>query len=128
MLACKKGSAAFMRPRKGRHGPFPGLRDNPQAADYQGILSSAPRKGGAKGSRALRPAAAKAVAKPALPSHLAGDLVREIRDAAPFHVLCRVPAAGRLRRRAARRHHLGHPRSDEHTSELQSLMRISYAV
>src|SRR3546814_18017450 len=72
-----------------------------------------PRKGGAKGSRALRPAAAKAVAKPALPSHLAGDLVREIRDAAPFHVLCRVPAAGRLRRRAARRHHPGHPAGGE---------------
>src|SRR3546814_13827175 len=68
-----------------------------------------PRKAGAKGSRERRPASAKAVAKPALPSHLAGDLVREIRDAAPFHVLCRVPAAGRLRRRAARRHHLGHP-------------------
>src|SRR3546814_7858461 len=57
----------------------------------------------------------------------------------------RLPAAGRRRladprartgiRRARRgrnrtrsRHDLGHGRSEEHTSELQSLMRISYAV
>src|SRR3546814_6827119 len=36
-----------------------------------------------------------------------------------------LPAAGRRRRWAARR---GGRRSEEHTSELQSLMRISYAV
>src|SRR3546814_5905179 len=29
---------------------------------------------------------------------------------------------------AQRRHDIGHDRSEEHTSELQSLMRISYAV
>src|SRR3546814_8597018 len=29
---------------------------------------------------------------------------------------------------AIERHPVGHPRSEEHTSELQSLMRISYAV
>src|SRR3546814_1852696 len=34
---------------------------------------------------------------------------------------CRVPSAGRSRRTA-------NPRSEEHTSELKSLMRISYAV
>src|SRR3546814_7715278 len=39
---------------------------------------------------------------------------------------------GRLERRRhpprTRKQRAGHPRSEEHTSELQSLMRISYAV
>src|SRR3546814_13899889 len=39
----------------------------------------------------------------------------------------RLPAGGALRRRRARAHLRG-LRSEEHTSELQSLMRISYAV
>src|SRR3546814_5835614 len=63
----------------------------------------------------------------------------------PYTTLCRSPADSRLlvcRRRGAGRHpchgraDLGHPgrrfladgRSEEHTSELQSLMRTSYAV
>src|SRR3546814_10353128 len=33
-----------------------------------------------------------------------------------------------LRRHATRQRRIGQPRSEEHTSELQSLMRISYAV
>src|SRR3546814_3546266 len=40
--------------------------------------------------------------------------------------LVRVQGAGR--RNAGRAFHLGQTRSEEHTSELQSLMRISYAV
>src|SRR3546814_7632314 len=35
---------------------------------------------------------------------------------------------GRCRRCAEQMHHRRHVRSEEHTSELQSLMRISYAV
>src|SRR3546814_1889717 len=38
------------------------------------------------------------------------------------------PAGGHDRRRRRRPHHSGGSRSEEHTSELQSLMRISYAV
>src|SRR3546814_3851797 len=38
----------------------------------------------------------------------------------------RLPQGNRVRRHRGRR--LGHGRSEEHTSELQSLMRISYAV
>src|SRR3546814_1634044 len=44
---------------------------------------------------------------------------------------CRAVAAvlrPRARRRESLRHHRARVRSEEHTSELQSLMRISYAV
>src|SRR3546814_6623049 len=50
----------------------------------------------------------------------------------PYTTLFRSPGGGRLARRARRRHDRRRPhrqgRSEEHTSELQSLMRISYAV
>src|SRR3546814_12824084 len=39
-----------------------------------------------------------------------------------------LPAPGAGRRRTGRPAAAGQPRSEEHTSELQSLMRISYAV
>src|SRR3546814_2074820 len=39
-----------------------------------------------------------------------------------------VPAVGRLERVATAGHRVADGRSEEHTSELQSLMRISYAV
>src|SRR3546814_9644219 len=42
--------------------------------------------------------------------------------------LCRRAAAGRARGGVVRRQHLHSARSEEHTSELQSLMRTSYAV
>src|SRR3546814_10204144 len=40
----------------------------------------------------------------------------------------RPPARGQVRRDAGARKQAGDERSEEHTSELQSLMRISYAV
>src|SRR3546814_12393671 len=40
----------------------------------------------------------------------------------------RLPGGPRLRRRPQVAHRRGQLRSEEHTSELQSLMRISYAV
>src|SRR3546814_2911334 len=42
--------------------------------------------------------------------------------------VCTFPHAGRLVAARARRRRRARTRSEEHTSELQSLMRISYAV
>src|SRR3546814_2432751 len=48
------------------------------------------------------------------------------------HLMLRLPAEaavqGAFRIRASQFRHFTFPRSEEHTSELQSLMRISYAV
>src|SRR3546814_2502521 len=49
-------------------------------------------------------------------------------DGQSFETRARVRAVGRCFRRAGRPHQGGKARSEEHTSELQSLMRISYAV
>src|SRR3546814_1157383 len=68
----------------------------------------------------------------ALERHRAGDRRRRqetpgIQPRRRLGSLVASPARkGRLAPRLGRRSH--HPRSEEHTSELQSLMRISYAV
>src|SRR3546814_6163267 len=62
---------------------------------------------------------------------LARDLRRARRRApAPAsHQRCKRPdLRARVRRSSAADHRPGRSRSEEHTSELQSLMRISYAV
>src|SRR3546814_1267257 len=55
---------------------------------------------------------------------LAGLLRRDWRVAAMIGLLLLVPGAGIVEGQIAR----GDRRSEEHTSELQSLMRLSYAV
>src|SRR3546814_1990040 len=67
------------------------------------------------------------------PTRRSSDLVGVLRrrERRLQHVLRRLDVdprnAGR-RREVRRSRHQGHARSEEHTSELQSLMRISYAV
>src|SRR3546814_3097184 len=57
--------------------------------------------------------------------------IHEIPFRAPEHagaVQAHLPAPGRRQEQYRRLHHQARRRSEEHTSELQSLMRISYAV
>src|SRR3546814_2679492 len=49
-------------------------------------------------------------------------------DAVRFHQLADQPGAGDVAVDQPEIEMIGKPRSEEHTSELQSLMRISYAV
>src|SRR3546814_3755197 len=70
------------------------------------------------------PADVVVVAEPRL-AHLAVEVEDLHRLAAGAHVDPRAAEMQVVRRRAAGQQHL---RSEEHTSELQSLMRISYAV
>src|SRR3546814_2725726 len=113
-----------MSPRSPISGPSPAI---PAAVTRPGAVAAAPaeaafggvafadracRAGGAAGAAAGDPAAAAMGAA-------AGELVRR----AGRHPARRGHAGSG---RVARRH--GFSRSEEHTSELQSLMRISYAV
>src|SRR3546814_5655058 len=78
----------------------------------------------AAADRALRLGAAPSYAPPQLSADRARALA--VRGAAPLSLcLCRRKPARRPPLRAQRARHR---RSEEHTSELQSLMRISYAV
>src|SRR3546814_10495848 len=70
-----------------------------------------------------------------LARHVGGEALHHaVRHAHPFAVRARQADESACRRqRRERAQHLGllaahHVRSEEHTSELQSLMRISYAV
>src|SRR3546814_4971784 len=78
--------------------------------------------------RSVRPADAAGYHSPARQGRCPGRLRHRLLQsgiAAPPHPAGHgegYPAA------ASRRRHAGDPRSEEHTSELQSLMRISYAV
>src|SRR3546814_8714340 len=53
---------------------------------------------------------------------------RKIKAASHFSKSSRLSNLGMRHAGESRRSHLTHRRSEEHTSELQSLMRISYAV
>src|SRR3546814_7940398 len=62
------------------------------------------------------------------PLSVVTDAVAAFFDAAMIGVGCRVRRQGHIGGRIGKERHDIGKRSEEHTSELQSLMRISYAV
>src|SRR3546814_3424541 len=96
--------------------PFPAARHGAEGAGMVRGRENDP----AAGPRLLPARAALSAPHRNLACHRRGRAVPALRRLCRDET-ARLPALAALRR-------LGQPRSEEHTSELQSLMRISYAV